>query len=146
MQGKLIRDTKNKEVTFVKQQPMHPRDRLRKLTKNLESDAKTLKEIPYININTDAPIDTTENENKIMDLIIQSLTADNNRYCIKHEEGSNTFSIKEDPLWKEKDLFQLILNTDKRISRSNNSKTNLAELNLKKNKPPRCCKIWVKLV
>lgn len=133
-------------MTFVKQQPMHPRDRLWKLTKNVESDAKTLKEIPYININTDGPIDTTENENKIMDLIIQNLTADNNRYCIKHEEGSNIFSIKEDPLRKEKDLFQLILNTDKRISRSNNSKTNLAELNLKKKKPPRCCKIWVKLM
>ena len=43
---RLKRDVKNKEVTFVWQQPMHPREIIKKMTKILEFDARTLKEIP----------------------------------------------------------------------------------------------------
>ena len=71
------------------------------MTKNLEFDAGTLKEIPCINIGV--PIDTTKSENKIMGRKIQSLPADNNWYYTEHEEGSNTFSINEDTLQIEKD-------------------------------------------
>ena len=68
-----------------------------------------MNEIPYINI--DVPIDTKESENEITDRIIQNLPANNDSYYIDHEEGSNTFLIKEDPLQRGKNnFFQLILN------------------------------------
>ena len=66
---------------FLRQQQMHPRDRLKKMTKKLEFDAETLKEIPYINI--DVPVDTTESENKIMDCLFQTLPSDSDRYYIE---------------------------------------------------------------
>ena len=72
------------------------------------------------------PVDSTESQNKIMDHIIQSLPAD--RYYIDHEEGSNTFKIRENSLQKEKnDFFQLIFNTNKNLRRSKN-KTKQTEL------------------
>lgn len=55
------------------------------MTTNLEFAAGILKEIPSINI--DFPINTTESENTVMDHMIQSLPADNDRYYIKHEES-----------------------------------------------------------
>lgn len=70
-----------------------------------------MKEIPYLNI--DVPADSTESKNKIMDNIIQSLPANNDRYYMEHEDGSNTSKIREDLLQNEKDdLFQLTLNAD----------------------------------
>ena len=93
-------DAKNKEVTFVRQQPMHPIEIIKKMTKILEFDARTLKEIPYINI--DVPIDTKESENEMTNRIIQNLRANNDSYYTEHEEGSNTFSIKEDLPQREK--------------------------------------------
>ena len=86
------------------QKPQYPRDRLKRLTQKLEFDAETWKEIPYINI--DILVDSAESENKIMDHIIQSLPADNYRYYIEHEEGSNAFKIREDLLQKEKGYFE----------------------------------------
>ena len=74
---------------------MHPIEIIKKMTKILKFDARTLKEIPYINI--DVPIDTKESENEMMDRIIQNLPANNNSYYIDHKEGSNTFPIKEGP-------------------------------------------------
>ena len=54
-----------------------------------------MKWIPYISI--DAPIDIKESENEMTDRIIQNLPVNNDSYYINHEEGSNTFPIKEDP-------------------------------------------------
>ena len=62
-----------------------------------------MNEIPYIN--TDVPIDTKESENEITDRIIQNLPANNGSYYIDHEEGSNTFPIKEDPQRGKKQLL-----------------------------------------
>lgn len=101
------------------------------MTKNLEFDAVTLKEIPYINI--DLPVDTTESKNKIMDRIIQSLPAGNDTLYTEHIAWSNTFSIKKDPLQKEKeDSFQLILISDKKLCWSKN-KSEQTELKRIKN-------------
>lgn len=53
--------------------------------------------------------------------IIQSLPANNDRYYIEHENGSNTSKIKEDLLQNEKDdLFQVTLNADKKLDISKN--------------------------
>lgn len=53
--------------------------------------------------------------------IIQSLPANNDRYYIEHENGSNTSKIKEDLLQNEKDdLFQVTLNADKKLYISKN--------------------------
>lgn len=53
--------------------------------------------------------------------IIQSLPANNDRYYIEHENGSNTSKIKEDLLQNEKDdLFQLTLNAGKKLDISKN--------------------------
>ena len=41
-------DAKNKEVTFVRQQAMHLRDRPKKMTKNLEFDAGRLQKIAWM--------------------------------------------------------------------------------------------------
>ena len=91
-----ISDKKDEEdIILVSKQPIHPREIIKKKTKLLEFDARTLKEIPYINI--DVPIDTTESENEMTDRIIQNLPVNNDSYYIDHEEGSNTFPIKEDP-------------------------------------------------
>ena len=60
--------------------------------KKLDFDINALTEIPYINIHV--PIDSTKRKDKIMDHIIRSLLADNDRYYIKQEKGSNTFKIK----------------------------------------------------
>ena len=79
---------------------MHPIEIIKKMTKILKFDARTLKEIPYINI--DVPIDTKLSENEMTNRIIQNLPANNNSYNIEHEEGSNTFSIKEDLAQREK--------------------------------------------
>ena len=79
---------------------MHPIEIIKKMTKILEFDARTLKEIPYINI--DVPIDTKESENEMTNRIIQNLRANNDSYYTEHEEGSNTFSIKEDLPQREK--------------------------------------------
>ena len=78
-----------------------------------------------------------------MDRIIH----DNNKYYIKHEKGS-TFSINEDLLQREKgDLFQRILNTDKKISKSKSNKANLAEVKRIKNQAVQMdgWRTWVKL-
>ena len=83
------------DIIILSKQPIHPREIIKKKTKRLEFDARTLKEIRYINI--DVPIDTKESENEMMDRIIQNLPANNDSYYIDHEEGSNTFPIKEDP-------------------------------------------------
>lgn len=110
-------DVEQKTTTkqFVKKRPQHPCDRLKQKTKKLEFDAETLTEIPFINV--DILLDTKESsakENKIIDHIIRNLSADNNRYCIEHQEGLNTFKILENPQQKDKDrLFELILNTEK---------------------------------
>ena len=91
-----ISDKKDEEdIILVSKQPIHPREIIKKKTKLLKFDARTLKEIPYINI--DVPIDTKESENEMTDRIIQNLLANNDSYYIDHEEGSNTFPIKEDP-------------------------------------------------
>ena len=91
-----ISDKKDEEdIILVSKQPIHSREIIKKKTKLLEFDARTLKEIPYINI--DVPIDTTESENELTDRIIQNLPVNNDSYYINHEEGSNTFPIKEDP-------------------------------------------------
>ena len=79
---------------------MHPIEIIKKMTKILKFDARTLKEIPYINI--DVPIDTKLSENEMTNRIIQNLPVNNNSYNIEHEEGSNTFSIKEDLAQREK--------------------------------------------
>lgn len=97
------RNAKNKEVTFVNQRPQHPRNRLKRITEKLEFDAGTLKEIPYINI--DVLVESSESENKIMEHIIHWLLADNDRYYIEDEEGSNTFEMREDPLQTCFNLF-----------------------------------------
>ena len=91
-----ISDKKDEEdIILVSKHSVHPREIIKKKTKLLEFDARTLKEIPYINI--DVPIDTKESENEIMDRIIQNLPANNGSYYIDHKEGSNTFPIKEGP-------------------------------------------------
>ena len=91
-----ISDKKDEEdIILVSKHSVHPREIIKKKTKLLEFDARTLKEIPYINI--DVPIDTKESENEMMDRIIQNLPANNNSYYIDHKEGSNTFPIKEGP-------------------------------------------------
>ena len=91
-----ISDKKDEEdIILVSKHSVHPREIIKKKTKLLEFDARTLKEIPYINI--DVPIDTKESENEIMDRIIQNLPANNDSYYIDHKEGSNTFPIKEGP-------------------------------------------------
>ena len=131
LRDRLKRITDKEDVTFVKQMAQHPCNRLKKMTKNLEFDAVTLKEIPYINI--DLPVDTTESKNKIMDRIIQSLPAGNDTLYTEHIECSNTFSIKKDPLQKEKeDSFQLILISDKKLCWSKN-KSEQTELKRIKN-------------
>ena len=96
-----ISDKKDEEdIILVSKQPIHPREIIKKKAKLLEFDAKTLKEIPYINI--DVPIDTKESENEMTNRMIQNLPANNDSYYIDHEEGSNTFPIKEDPLQRGK--------------------------------------------
>ena len=91
-----ISDKKDEEdIIILSKKPIHPREIIKKKTKRLEFDARTLKEIRYIN--TDVPIDTKESENEMMDRIIQNLPANNNSYYIDHKEGSNTFPIKEGP-------------------------------------------------
>ena len=53
-------------------------------------------------------------KNKMIDHIIKHLSVDNNRCYIKHDEGSNTFNVLQDPQQKDKDgLFELILNTER---------------------------------
>ena len=96
-----ISDKKDEgDIILLSKQPIHPREIIEKKAKLLEFDARTLKEIPYINI--DVPIDTKESENEMTDRIIQNLPANNDSYYIDHEEGSNTFPIKEDPLQRGK--------------------------------------------
>ena len=41
--------------------------------------------------------ESSDHENKNIDLTMRFLPADNNRYSIEHEEGLNTFKILEDP-------------------------------------------------
>ena len=108
------------------------------MTTNLEFAAGISKEIPSINI--DFPINTKESENTVMDHMIQSLPADNDRYYTKHEESSNTFSIREDMLQEEKDkLFQLDLNGDKKLPRLKN-KAEQTKLKRIKSQASRCWK------
>ena len=60
---------------------------------------------------------------KIIDHKIKNLPFDNKSYYIKHEEGSNTFKVLEDPQQKDKDgLFEIILNAEKRSRLNNKSK------------------------
>ena len=54
--------------------------------------------IPYINIYMLLDMkEVSVSKNKITDHIIENLPADNDRYYIKHEEGSNMFKVLEDP-------------------------------------------------
>lgn len=99
-------------------------------------------EIPLIDI--DVSFDTKESiahKNEIINQIIRNIPLDNDRYCIEHEEGSDTFKILEDPQQKEKDnLFRLILNTEKKLSRLDN-KGEKVELKCIKAKLFNCWKI-----
>lgn len=92
------------------------------------------REIPHMNI--DVPSDSQEAlvpKNKIIDHIIKHLPADNVRYDIKHEEGSNMLKVLEEQREKEKDrLTELIFNTEKMLGRPNN-KSEKAELKHIKN-------------
>ena len=79
-----------------------------------------VKGIPYIE--TNVPFNkkaTKERENRIVDHIIKKLPEDNDRDYIEHEDGSQTFTISENPKQRGKDrLIELITNTKKRLSRS----------------------------
>ena len=83
--------------------------------KKLQFGCKKLSEISYVNINVS--VDTKEasgQKNKIIDHIIKNLSANNNRYYIKHKEVSYRFKIFEDPQQKDKDrLIELIFNMKK---------------------------------
>ena len=105
-----ISDKKDEgDIILLSKQPIHPREIIEKKAKLLEFDARTLKEIPYINI--DVPIDTKESENEIMDRIIQNLPANNDSYYIDHEEVLTPFQLKKIRCKEEKsNFFQLIFN------------------------------------
>ena len=94
--------TRTTAYYFFKKRPQHPRDRLEQKTKKLEFDTETLTEVSFIN--TYILLDKKESlsSEKKNGHIIRNLPADNNRYYIEHEEGSNTFKILEDPQIKEK--------------------------------------------
>ena len=70
--------------------PKQPQDRLNQ--KNIfQLNAETLTEIPFINI--DVLLNTRvlpAHENIVNDHMIRHLLTDNDRHCIKHEEGSIT--------------------------------------------------------
>ena len=68
-------------------------------------------------------------ENKIINHILTNLPADNDRYYLEHEEGSNAFKIPDYSQQKEKDrLFELILNMEKKMSRSGRKLEKVVEI------------------
>ena len=68
-------------------------------------------------------------ENKIINHILTNLPADNDRYYLEHEDGSKTFKIPDYSQQKEKDrLFELILNTEKKMSRSGRKLEKVVEI------------------
>ena len=57
-----------------------------------------------------------KSEDQILDRIIENLPKDNDKYYIEHDEYLNMFMITLDlNQWKKDDLFNLILNLDKKL-------------------------------
>ena len=69
-------------------------------------------------------------QNRIINQVIRNLPPDDSRYYIECEKSSDTFKILTD---RKDDLFRLILNTEKKLSRSDN-KAEKVELKRIKNK------------
>ena len=89
--------------------------------------------IEILNININALILSISCKEKIMNQKIKDLPADSNKYYIKHEEGTNTFTLFVDTDQKEKDEpYQGILNIEKKIERLTN-KAEIAGLQRLKN-------------
>ena len=57
-----------------------------------------------------------KSEDQILDRIIENLPKDNDKYYIEHDEYLNMFMITLDlNQWKKDDLFNLLLNLDKKL-------------------------------
>ena len=107
------------EVTFIKQVPVHPRDRLKKKTKKLKpvhprdkmkrkvlqiaaENAEILLKgkfdfLPKKKLNKTILFDTSRiDEEKAMDKILEALPADNNEVCVLHEPRTNAFTLKRE--------------------------------------------------
>ena len=69
-------------------------------------------------------------QEKILERLIANLPEGNDQYYVKHREGTNSFQVRHDRHQKEKeDLFEFILNTDKKLRVAcQPKKTNVANL------------------
>ena len=108
---------KNDDVIFVKQVPLHPRDRLKKKTKTLKHPRDRLKEkeLQVARDNVSALVEGKFSfspekflnktvlfnvskviQKKIIDKIIENLPADNDELYVVHEPGTNAFSLRRE--------------------------------------------------
>ena len=116
LRDRLKKLTKDDDVVFVKQVPLHQRDRLKKKTGKLKpiyprnkmkrqalqtaaENAETLLKSKFIFhfrkiLSKTILFDTSRtNEEKVMDKILEALSADNDELYVLHEPGTNAFTL-----------------------------------------------------
>ena len=88
-------------MTFVKQTPQHPRDRLARMLKNktptIEIDADVLENYPSFTV--DINIDETDRnikEEEVFDKIINQLPPDNDTIYIEHNKKNNKYRVRRE--------------------------------------------------
>ena len=114
MQGLQNNKKEKEEVKFVKQVPLHPRERLKRAANKFQHPRDKMKREQQIArenvsalmngefsfdpkkiLNKTVMFDTTKiDEEIIMDIIICALPADNNDFYIEYPIGSNSFTLK----------------------------------------------------
>ena len=111
------RKQKDEGVIFVKQVPLHPRERLKGKTKRLTHPRDRMKNkqlqiarenvsdpmegkfsfLPEKVLNKSMPFDVLKvDEETILDKIIENLPCTNDEFYVIHESGTNSFSLRRE--------------------------------------------------
>ena len=92
----------NDDVQITEVVPSHPRNRFQRAIRNtpakISVDKNVLEDLPYFNANIKVnETNKIRRKEAIFDKIIKQLPPNNDRYYVKHNKKTDTFTVKKDP-------------------------------------------------